>query len=141
MPSTASNRTIRLDGPLFDPNVIANFHRAMGEGIQELGEEGEGMLMAFIARAGFEKSGAFLRSVTSDKINLSGLDIAGSSVSVTDDWKHHGAGRPTKTWFEEGKRNGVRLRKGGWGFKNTAARLKTMNFEQFFADKIARSLG
>lgn len=140
MASTKANRTIRLDGPLFDADVIRNFRREIGEGIQEVGEEGEGILMGFISRAGFEKSGRFLRSVDSEKLEKSGF-IDASSVMVTDDWKHMGAGRPTKTWFEAGRRNGVRLRKGGWGFKNTASRLRTFNFEQFFADKIKKALG
>lgn len=140
MASVKGNRTIRLEGPIFDPNVTRHLHEALGEGIQELGEEGEGILMGFIAKGRFEKSGAFLRSVTSETLSKTGLPNA-STVTVTDDWKHGGAGRPTKTWFERGYRNGVRLRKGSWGFRNTATRMRAMNFEQFFRDKIGRALG
>jgi hypothetical protein len=136
----AENRTIRVEGPIFDPRVVQNLHEALGEGIKELGEEGEGILMSFIARAGFEQSGRFLRSATSEQLSKAGHPDA-STVTVTDDWKHMGAGRPTKTWFERGYRNGVRLRKGGWGFKNTATRMRAMNFDEFFRDKIARALG
>lgn len=140
MPSTQENRTVRLEGPIFDADVIENLHKALSEAVKEVGEEGEGILMGFISKAGFEKTGAFLHSVDSEELHKSGLPDA-STITVTSDWAHSGPGRPTKTWFEEGKRNGVRLRKGGWGFKNTAARLKTFNFDEMFGDEIRRALG
>lgn len=141
MASTAANRTIRLEGPIFDPDVIENLRRALSESVREVGDEGEGILMGFIAAKGFEKSGRFLRSVTSEPAMQSPNYPDASVLKVTDDWKHNGPGRPTKTWFEEGKRNGVRLRKGSWGFKNTAARLKTFNFDEMFGERIRRALG
>lgn len=132
--------TVKLDGPIFEPDVVRRFQREIGEGIQEVGAEGEGILMGFISKAGFEESDRFLRSVDSEKKSKSG-DIDASSVTVTDDWAHMGAGRPTKTWFEEGRRANVRLRKGGWGFKNSAARLRTFDYESMFRARITRALG
>ena len=140
MASTVQNRTIRLEGPIFDPDVTENLRRALSESVREVGDEGEGILMGFIASGGFVKSGGFLHSVDSEMLRSAG-EPDRSTITVTDDWKHHGAGRPTKTWFEEGKRNGVRLRKGRWGFKNTAARLKTFNFDDMFGERIRRALG
>lgn len=133
------NLTIRVSGPIFDPNVASRLRDQLGEAVQEVGEEGEGILMGFIARAGFESSGRFLRSVDSER-KTKGGKIDASFVTVTDDWAHQGAGRPTKTWFERGYRGGSRLRKGGWGFKNTGTRMRGMNFEQFFHDRIQRVL-
>lgn len=141
MPRSAESRTIRLDGPIFDPNVVSNLHDALGEGIQEIGEEGEGILMSFISRGGFEKSGAFIRSVTSEVALKNPRYPDAAVIVVTDDWKHRGAGRPTMTWFERGYRNGTRMRKGMWGFRNTATRMRAMNFETFFREKIDRALG
>lgn len=140
MPSTVANRTVTLDGPIFDPNVMQRFRDQIGEGIQEGGEEAEGILMGFISAAGFVKSGAFLHSVNSERQSTSG-GIDASGISVTADWKHQGAGRPTKTWFEEGKRGGVRMRKGAGGFRGTAARMRSFNWESFLADKIEKALG
>lgn len=142
MAGTKGNRTVILEGPIFDADVIGNLRRELGKGIQELGEEGEGILMGFISSKGFENTGAFLRSVTSAiALHNPAVYPDASMIEVTDDWAHHGKGRPTKTWFEEGKRNGVRLRKGRWGFKNTATRLKAMDYDKFFSDRIAKVLG
>lgn len=128
---------VQLTGPLFDPGVVKKFRKELEEGVHAVGEEGEGVLMGFISKAGFQSSGRFMQSVDTEK----GRKDITSIVVVTDDWAHQGRGRPTKTWFERGQRGGVRLRKGGWGFKNTAKRLNAMDLNEFFSDRIPRVLG
>jgi len=131
---------IQTSGPLFAADVVAKFQREITEGIREIGEEGEGILAGFISNAGFQRSGRFLHSVDTEHINSRGQPGT-SIVTVTDDWKHEGAGRPTRTWFERGYRNNVRMRKGNWGFKNTAKRLNQIDLNPFFSERIPRALG
>ena len=115
---------IELDGPLFDPDVIKRFKDEVAEGIEEVGDEAAGILAGFTANRGFVRSG--------DAIGY-------AKVAPTAVWPT--AARPTRTWAERGVRNGVRLRKGLWLFRNTATRTRQLDFEHMFAERIRRALG
>lgn len=133
------NQYIELSGPLFDDDVIRKFNDAVADGMEELGDEGADILGASILQRGFVRTGAFLRSVETiakrtDKDASAGI----VTVSVTDAYPN--PGRPPKTWFEKGTRNGVRLRTGGYGFRKTADRLKGFDFEQYFGGRIREAL-
>ena len=130
---------IELSGPLFEDDAIRKLNDAVAEGMEELGDEGASILGAAISQRGFVKTGAFLRSIDtiakrSDKDRSAGY----VAVAVTDSYPS--PGRPTKTWFERGTRRGVRLRTGGYGFRKTADRLKSFDFEQLFGSRIREAL-
>lgn len=129
---------IELDGPLFDPDVIKRFKDEVAEGIEEVGDEAAGILAGFTANRGFVRSGMFLRSISSEFVR-SGDAIGYAKVAPTAVWPT--AARPTRTWAERGVRNGVRLRKGLWLFRNTATRTRQLDFEHMFAERIRRALG
>ncbi len=139
MASTKANRTITLEGPIFDAGVREKLYGAISDGIKDVAEEGEGILMGFISASGFESTGAFLHSVTSEmKKNSGNPDSA--KLTVTADWQHEGAGHPTKTWFESGLRSGVKLRKASGGFSKTATRMRSLDFDHYIGDKIEKAL-
>ena len=119
------NEFVEVDGPLFDEGVILRFKDALAAGMKELGEEGAGIMMGFIAAGGFERTGAFLHSVDSfvHRDNRKGAGW----VKI---WPTHAfpepVDAPTRTWMETGERGGVRLRKGIYAFRKTAQRLNTI---------------
>lgn len=151
---------VELSGPLFDDGMPDNVQDAIAEQVEELGDEGAGVLMGFISAAGFVRSGGFLHSVTSEFHRSRGIGYA--KIYPTESWGgeitvgHSGAktksgkkrmtvqsvkttaGGPTRTWFETGVRGGRRpaKRKGIYGFRKTTQRMDAMNPQQRVADAV-----
>ena len=133
----------QLSGPLFDEKVTQRFKDAVNDGMRDLAEEGESTMAGFIAMRGFEKTGATIRSVTSEEHRDSTKAIGWFKVYPTDMWERGGGprqDRPTRTWLEEGKRNGVKFRRGAFAFRKTTRRLKSLNYNDDFLAKISEAL-
>lgn len=131
---------IELSGPLFDDDVIRKFNDAVADGMEELGEEGASILGAAVLQRNFVKTGRFLRGIEAQAKRTSPGTTAGYVAVTVADGAWPEKDRPTKTWFERGTRNGVRLRTGGYGFRKTADRLKSFDFEQYFGGRIREAL-
>jgi hypothetical protein len=128
---------VEVSGPLFEPDVVRRVKRAIGKGVEEVGEESAGVMMGFIA-ARFMDTGAFMRSVESD-FRQSGDNIGYAKVAPTAAWPE--PGRPTKTWAETGQRGGKRLRKGAYIMRNTATRVRIFDLPKRFAKYIQEAIG
>ena len=120
---------IELDGPVFDPEVQKLIVGALNEGIEDLAQEGEGILVGFIHQSGFVKTGAFASSVDSEMRNRNAAEPGYAKLGVTDAWPN--PNRPTREWLVTGRRGGVKLRKGNGVFAKTATRLKDFSAETF----------
>lgn len=130
---------IELDGPLFDDDAIRRFHDAVADGMEELADEGGSVLGAAISQRGFLQTGKFLRSIDTVAKRRDRDESAGYvAIKVGDAYPM--PDRPTRTWFERGTRRGVRLRTGGYGFRKSAAAMKTMDWEQIFGTRIRAAL-
>lgn len=127
---------IELSGPLFEPDAIDKFRDAVAEGIEDLADEADDIMVSFIAAGGFIHSGRLLRSVDVDYIRRPGA-IGYAKVWPTDVWPN--ASRPTRTWIARGVRGGVKMRKSYDIFARTATRVRQID-QQFIADKIANVL-
>ncbi len=121
---------IEVSGPLFEPDVLERFNRAVTEGLVELGDEASGILAGFVQQSGFVKTGAFIRSIDS-QLKGDPLGIGYVVVAPTDVWPMHD--RPTRTWYEQGRRKGVKLRKASGGFSKTRRRIRTMTYPKIEA--------
>jgi len=128
---------IEIDGPLFDVDVIKDVKDALAAGMAELGDEGAGVMMGFIAAGGFQKTGAFLSSVTSEIHRTDKMSAGWVKVYPTDVWPD--TDRPTRTWMETGRRGGVSMTKGAYAFRNTAKRLNAAKFDGYF-DGVSEAL-
>lgn len=128
------NQYVELEGPLFDPNVIRNFKQAVAEGIEELADEGQDVMMAQISAGGFVRTGQFLRSV--DVVfTRSSQDVIGyAKVAPTAVWPD--ADRPTRTWIARGLRGGVKMRKSFDIFSRTTTVLRQMQPEERIAKRV-----
>ncbi|MBI5289698.1 MAG: hypothetical protein HY873_12065 [Chloroflexi bacterium] len=132
--SRKPNQFIELDGPLFDPNVVRNFKQAVAEGIEELADEGDDVMMAQISAGGFVRTGQFLRSVDVVFVRSS-LDVIGyAKILPTAVWPD--ADRPTRTWIARGLRGGVKMRKGFDIFARTTTVLRQMQPEERIARRV-----
>jgi len=128
----------RLSGPLFDPKAVERFKDAVHDGMAELADEASGVMVGYIHAHGFERTGQTWRSVTSEEHRDTPGGIGWFKVYPVDVWPP--AGRPTRTWMEEGKRRGIKLRKGGYVFRKTAAYTNKLKYEAQFLERIARVL-
>lgn len=129
-----TSKYLEVTGPLFDEDMAAKFNRALTSGLEELGDEAAGILASFVAQAGFEKTGGFLRSIET-KLTRSGSNVGFVTVAPTDVWPM--ANRPTRTWFEAGTRGGAKLRTGIGGFSKTTTRVKGMSYEKIESKVVA----
>ena len=114
------NQYIELDGPLFDPNVIANFKGAVSDGLGELAQDGAEILQSYIYQAGFIDSGHFVSDVEVVKVQTRGIGYY--KVAPFHQWP--AKGRPPRIWVERGTRRGVKLRPGRTPFAKTRTRLR-----------------
>ncbi len=128
------NPYIELDGPLFDPNVIRNFKQAVAEGIEELAEEGQDVMMAQISAGGFIRTGAFLRSVDVVFVRSSQDVIGYAKILPTATWPD--SDRPTRTWIARGLRGGVKMRKSFDIFARTTNVLRQMQPQERIAKRV-----
>lgn len=131
----SGSQYVQLSGPLFADDVKARFKGAVGDGIRELGKEGEGIMQSFIYQSGFIDSGDFVSSVEAEFVRTRGIGYA--TVAPRDQWP--APGRPPRIWYERGTRRGKKLRKAGGGFAKTRTRLRQMSY-QGIADRIAKVL-
>jgi len=156
---------INWDGWLFDDAVMQRYRDAVAEGIEELGEEGAGIMASVMANAGLVLSGRTIRSIESD-FRRSGPDTTGyAKVQPTDTWRGEitlgvvgktkkgrnrigvtsarstgEQGRPTLTWLDRGTRRGIKLRKSGNLFSRTTNALNNIRTD-FMAAKLVEALG
>jgi hypothetical protein len=122
-----ASKYLEVTGPLFSPDVAREFNKAVNAGLEELGDEAAGILAGFVSQGGFEKTGAFLRSIDS-KLTSQGGEVGFVKVAPTDVWPT--PNRPTRTWFESGVRGGKKLRKGIGGFSKTTTRVNGMSYDK-----------
>lgn len=156
---------INWDGWLFDPSVMQRYRDAVAEGIEELGDEGAGIMASVMANAGLVLTGRTLRSIDSE-FRRAGRDTTGyAKVQPTDTW--HGEitlgvvgrtkkgkarmgvtsarstgseHRPTLTWLDRGTRGGIKLTKSGNLFSRTTNALNNVRTE-FMVNKLVEALG
>lgn len=130
------NLYYELSGPVFDPQHALAFYRAVGDGIEELGEEGAEILQSFIHQAGLIDTGRLVSSVHSEFTQTRGAGFA----KVAPDAVWPDADRPTRIWLERGTREGKRLRSGKRPFSKTKTRLREIAYQRHFADRITKAL-
>lgn len=156
---------INWDGWLFDDSVMQRYRDAVADGIEELGDEGAGIMASVMANAGLVLSGRTIRSIESD-FRRTGRDTTGyAKVQPTDSWRGEitlgvvgktkkgkdrigvtsarstgEQGRPTLTWLDRGTRGGIKLTKSGNLFSRTTNALNNVRTE-FMANKLVEALG
>lgn len=128
------NQYVELEGPLFDPDVIARFKDAVAEGIEELADEGDDVMMSQIAKGGFERTGQLLRSVDVVFVRRSRDVIGYAKILPTAVWPD--PDRPTRTWLAHGVRSGTKLRRGFDFFTRTTTVLRRMQPEERIAARV-----
>lgn len=128
---------LEVEGGLFAVNMKPRFNDAMSEGIQDVAELGEEIMVSFISAAGFIDTGDFVSSVEttykrrSDHV-IGYAEIAPRAVFPKPD-------RPTQTWLQDGVRKGQKLRKGYNVAGRTATRIRAFSYETVAA-KVAAVL-
>lgn len=128
------NQYIEFEGPLFDPDVIRRFKDAVAEGIEELADEGDDVMMAQIAKGGFVRTGQLLRSVDVVFVRRSRDVIGYAKILPTAVWPD--PDRPTRTWIAHGVRRGVKMRRGFDIFTRTTTVLRRMQPAERIAARV-----
>jgi hypothetical protein len=126
MPRTKKYIGIELDGAIFDDGIAENLAAAINEGLEETGDQAAGVLAGFISQSGFVKTGGFLSGVDS-QMRIREGQVGYAKVGVfSGAWPE--ANRPTREWFERGRRGGVQMRKGLGGFSKTQRRVGDFSY-------------
>lgn len=129
-----ASQYVELEGPLFDPDVIRRFKQAVAEGIEELADEGDDIMMSQIAAGGFVRTGQLLQSVDVVFVRRSRDVIGYAKILPTAVWPE--PDRPTRTWIARGLRRGVKLRRSFDIFARTTTVLRRMQPEERIAAKV-----
>lgn len=164
------SKYIELSGPLFADDMVKKFKGALFQGMGEIANEGEAIMVAAIYRGFPNGTGRTAKSVDATAVRKTD-DVAGYyKITPTDMWNgtvtatkvgrktvtnkkgkkrranvwaiSHSGGqrRPTKIWLQKGIRRGVKLRVGHDFYAQTARALKAMDPTSMVAPYIERAL-